>query len=246
MAQVLVVDDEADIRGLVRLSLELDGHDVSEAVDGVDALRALDAGRPDLVVLDVAMPQLDGWGVLARLKGSAGLADVPVIMLTALGGDMDRIRGGIEGAVRYVTKPFDLDALRAEVALALAEPEPTMRRRAAQEAMGRLAALERGEDPPPGTGPGAARPRLTRLGGPVEAGRVQVRRPGLRPDQLAGLSPRQVELLRAVASTPTVRAAAERLHVSRSNVYASLRRIARRLQVASVAELVVAARRGLG
>lgn len=244
MARILVVDDEADIRGLVRLSLELDGHDVDEAVDGLDALRVLDSSGPDLVVLDVAMPRLDGWGVLARLKGSAALAAVPVIMLTALGGDMDRIRGGIEGAIRYVTKPFDPDVLRAEVTAALAEPEPALRRRAAQEAMGRLAALERGEDAPPGPGP--ARPRLTRLGGPAGPAPAQVRPPSLRPEQLDGLSPRQAELLRAVAATPTVRAAAERLHVSRSNVYASLRRIARRLDTPSVAELVVAARRGLG
>ncbi|MGH9179321.1 MAG: response regulator transcription factor, partial [Acidimicrobiales bacterium] len=161
MARVLVVDDEADIRGLVRLSLELDGHEVQEAVDGLDALLALDTGAPDVVVLDVSMPRLDGWGVLARLKGSAALAAVPVVMLTALSGDMDKIRGGVEGAVRYVTKPFDPDVLRAEVRQVLAEPEPAQRRRAAQEAMERLAVLEKGDGA--GARAPAPRPRLTRL-----------------------------------------------------------------------------------
>lgn len=244
MAHVLVVDDEADIRGLVRMSLEMDGHEVSEAVDGLDALRALDAACPDVVVLDVSMPRLDGWGVLARLKGSAALAAVPVVMLTALRGDMDRIRGGIEGAVRYVTKPFDPDVLRAEVNQAVAEPEGDLRRRATHEAMTQLATLEKG-DPVVEGGPAPARPRITRLGGPIDTAPAHVPPPRLRPEQVAGLSPRQAQLLRAVADTATVRAAAERLHVSRSNVYASLRRIARRLDVATVAELVTLARRGI-
>jgi CheY-like chemotaxis protein/DNA-binding CsgD family transcriptional regulator len=244
MARVLVVDDEADIRGLVRLSLELDGHEVQEAVDGLDALLALDAGVPDLVILDVAMPRLDGWGVLARLKGSAALATVPVVMLTALRGDMDRIRGGVEGAVRYVTKPFDPDELRAEVRDVLTQPEPAQRRRAAQEAMARLAVLEKGDGD--GAQAAAPRPRLTRLGGPAHAAPSGPQAPRLKPELVAGLSPRQSELLRVVADTPTVRAAAERLQVSRSNVYASLRRIARRLGVGTVSELVVLARRGIG
>ena len=245
MARVLVVDDEPDIRGLVRLTLEVDGHEVFEAVDGIDALGVLDAVVPDLVVLDVSMPRLDGWGVLTRLKGSAALASVPVVMLTALSGDMDRIRGGIEGAVRYVTKPFDPDVLRAEVNEAVAEPEPALRRRAAQEAMERLAAIEKGEAPA-GRHPSSPRPRLSRLGSPLDTAPAPISPPRLRPEQVATLSPRQSELLTVVATTPTVRAAAESLHVSRSNVYASLRRIARRLGVGSVAELVTLARRGIG
>lgn len=244
MARVLVVDDEADIRGLVRLTLEFDGHDVSEAVDGLDALRALDGPAPDVVVLDVAMPGLDGWGVLARLKGSAALSGVAVVMLTALRGDMDRIRGGIEGAVRYLTKPFDPDVLRAEVNHAIEGPEPALRRRAVHEAMERLAALERGGPAPSPSTP--ARPRLTRLGGALHTAPAPARPPGLRPEQMALLSSRQGELLRAVSTSATVRDAADRLHVSRSNVYAGLRRIARRLDVSSVAELVALARRGLG
>ncbi|HET7488613.1 MAG TPA: response regulator [Acidimicrobiales bacterium] len=245
MALVLVVDDEADIRRLVRFTLELDGHTVLEALDGVDALRALDDARPDLIVLDLTMPRLDGWDLLVQLKAKGGdRAAVPVILLTALEGDTERIRAGIEGAVRYLTKPFDADGLRAEVARALAEPEREQRRRAAGEALERLAALERGDTPTTG-GERPARPRLSRLGPPAE-------RPTHRPaprlarEAVADLSPRQRELLEAVASTPTVLEAAEQLGVSRSNVYASLRRIARRLHVASVPDLVTLAREGVG
>ena len=251
MARVLVVDDEADIRRLVRLSLELDGHQVTEAADGIEALRALDPDGPDVMVLDVTMPRLDGWEVLVRMKAGAGVggADLPVIILTALDADVDRIRGGIEGAVRYLTKPFDPDDLRVEVRRAMAEPEVLQRRRAALEALEHLAALERtdGHEPPTdGHGNPAAHPHITRLGGPIATAPPRPRPRRLGAEQMEGLSARQGELLRAVAATTTVLAAAERLGVSRSNVYASLRRIARRLEVASVKELVALARSGVG
>lgn len=248
MARVLVVDDEADIRRLVRFSLELDGHQVTEAADGLEALRALGPEAPDVMVLDVTMPRLDGWEVLMRLKAGAGAVgtDLPVIMLTALDADVDRIRAGIEGAVRYLTKPFDPDDLRLEVQRALEEPEPVQRRRAALEALEHLAALERPDGDSDGDRPPAAHPHITRLGGPIEAANFRPRPRRLGVEQVQRLSARQGELLRAVAATPTVLAAAERLGVSRSNVYSSLRRIARRLEVASVTELVALARQGVG
>lgn len=246
MARVLVVDDEKDIRRLVRFSLELDGHQVTEAADGLEALRAIGPDAPDVMVLDLTMPRLDGWEVLVRLKaGGEGPADLPVILLTALDADIDRIRGGIEGAVRYLTKPFDPEHLRSEVLRALAEPEKDQRRRAALAALEHLAALERG-DVAATDGPAPAHPRVTRLGGPVTYAPLRPRPRRLGGEQVRGLSPRQGELLRAVGATPTVKAAAERLGVSRSNVYASLRRIARRLRVASVTELVTMARQGVG
>ncbi|MDP9387566.1 MAG: response regulator, partial [Actinomycetota bacterium] len=141
MARVLVVDDEPDIRRLVRMTLELAGHEITEASDGDEALEVLRADTHDAVVLDVAMPVLGGWEVLSRLKGGGGpLAAVPVIMLTARSGELDRIRGGIEGAVRYVTKPFEPDHLRDALRLALEEgPEPEQRRRAQRRALERLA-----------------------------------------------------------------------------------------------------------
>jgi DNA-binding response OmpR family regulator len=244
MAFVLVVDDEEDIRELVRINLELDGHKVETADSGAEALDRLAERVPDVVVLDVMMPGMDGWEVLSKVKAdkASGLAAIPVLMLTARTDDMDRIRGGIEGAIRYITKPFSLADLREEVKLALeGEPEPVKRRKAQHDALEHLARLEKGD------GAGASvtpRPRLTKLEGAPESKQAPPRPARLQASQLSSLSPKQYELLEAVATTPTVRAAAEQLHVSRSNVYASLRRIARKLGVKTVPELVTIARQG--
>src|SRR5581483_8142710 len=188
MASVLVVDDEEDIRELVRINLELDGHSVETANTGTDALAHLRTRVPDVVVLDVMMPGMDGWEVLAKIKsdGTADLAQVPVLMLTARTDDMDRIRGGIEGAIRYITKPFSLSVLRDEVNKALeGEPEPVKRRRAQHGALEQLARLEKGESAQ--QGPASAhspRPRLTKLESSPE-GKVAANRPArLQPSQL--------------------------------------------------------------
>jgi DNA-binding response OmpR family regulator len=244
MASVLVVDDEEDIRELVRINLELDGHTVAVAGNGAEALDQLRQGVPEIVLLDVMMPGMDGWELLSRMKAErAEVAGVPVLMLTARSDDMDRIRGGIEGAIRYITKPFSLTELRDEVRAALTgDPEPVQRRRAQTQALERLARLERGDHTSGDAG--QARPRLTKLEGAPEAKSPPARLPRIAEAQVAALSTKQRELLDAVASTSTVRAAAEQLHVSRSNVYASLRRIARKLDVASVPELVALARQG--
>jgi DNA-binding response OmpR family regulator len=247
MASVLVVDDEDDIRELVRINLELDGHKVTTASSGMAALDLLKSAAPDVVVLDVMMPGMDGWEVLSRIKGdsASGLSDVPVLMLTARTDDMDRIRGGIEGAIRYITKPFSLSDLRQEVKLALeGEPEPVKRRRAQTTALEQLARLEKGEAAAATPGTPAPRPHLTKLEGAPEAKPPPTRVTRLQPGQLNVLSDKQYELLEAVATTATVRAAAEQLQVSRSNVYASLRRIARKLGVKTVPELVTIARQG--
>src|SRR3712207_5673895 len=121
MASILVVDDEADIRELVRINLEIDGHDVITAADGGEALEYAVGEHPDLIVLDVMMPEVDGWEVLARMKNAPDpvVAEIPIIMLTAKSDDLDRIRGGIEGAIRYLTKPFSPAELRAEIGQAL-------------------------------------------------------------------------------------------------------------------------------
>ena len=246
MSTILIVDDEADIRELVRLNLELDGHTVIGAANGVEALEFAVGEHPDVVVLDVMMPEMDGWETLAQMKSSIDpvIAEIPVIMLTAKSDDLDRIRGGIEGAIRYLTKPFSPNELRTEVADALAgDPEPLKRRRAQTDALEQLARMESGA---PGTesGPRAARPHLTRLErahDPEPAAKSALQVPA---DKVASLSDKQRELLDTVGSTPTVSEAAERLQVSRSNVYASLRRIARKLDVRSVPELVTMARAG--
>jgi DNA-binding response OmpR family regulator len=111
-AEVLVVEDEDDVRRLVRVLLERAGHSVLEAANGLEALRRLEAGAPDLVVLDVAMPELDGWQTLERIRD---LSDVPVLMLTARAGELDKVRGLRGGADDYVTKPFGRQELLARV-----------------------------------------------------------------------------------------------------------------------------------
>ncbi len=111
-ARVLVVDDDDDIRGLLRALLERAGHQVSDAPDGRAGLREVYASSPDLVILDVAMPGLDGWKTLERIRE---VADIPVLMLTARDAELERVRGLKGGADDYVTKPFGRQELVARV-----------------------------------------------------------------------------------------------------------------------------------
>lgn len=110
--RILVVDDDPDIRGLLRELLDRRGFGVTEARDGQEALRAFYTERPDLVVLDVAMPGLDGWKTLERIRE---LSDVPVVMLTAKASELEKTRGLRAGADDYVTKPFGRQELLARV-----------------------------------------------------------------------------------------------------------------------------------
>lgn len=123
---MLVVDDEPDLRRLVGRVLEREGAEVHGAIDGRAALHAVYDVRPDLVILDVLMPGLDGWETLARIRDAS---DVPVLMLTARGEELDRVRGLRAGADDYVQKPFGtLELLaRAEALLRRANPgEPNI------------------------------------------------------------------------------------------------------------------------
>ena len=103
MARVLVVDDDVTVREVVVSYLRAGGHTVVEAADGADALRSIRSDPPDLVVLDLMMPGIDGLEVCRRLRTTS---DVPIIMLTALGAEVDRVVGLESGADDYVTKPF--------------------------------------------------------------------------------------------------------------------------------------------
>jgi len=109
---VLVVDDDPDVRALVSTLLGRAGYLVTEAADGRAALKALYSQRPDLVVLDVNMPDLDGWATLERIRD---LSDVPVVMLSARGEELEKVRALRAGADDYVTKPFGRQELLARV-----------------------------------------------------------------------------------------------------------------------------------
>jgi DNA-binding response OmpR family regulator len=116
VTSILVVDDDADIRTLVAELLERAGHGVIQAPDGESGLKLFYAEQPDLVLLDVSMPGLDGWEVLTRIRE---LSDVPVLMLTARAGELEKVRGLRGGADDYVTKPFGRQELLARVEAAL-------------------------------------------------------------------------------------------------------------------------------
>jgi DNA-binding response OmpR family regulator len=110
--RVLVIDDDDDIRGLVVELLQRAGLDVDQAADGRAGLRAFHRSPADLVVLDVSMPELDGWETLERIRD---LSDAPVIMLTARGAELERVRGLQAGADDYMVKPFGRQELVARV-----------------------------------------------------------------------------------------------------------------------------------
>jgi len=111
-SRILVVDDDAIARDVVRGVLERAGHRVSEAAGGRAGLRELYALTPDLVILDVEMPEMDGWATLERIRD---LSDVPVLMLTARETELERVRGLQGGADDYVVKPFGRQELAARV-----------------------------------------------------------------------------------------------------------------------------------
>ena len=104
---ILVIDDEAPIRLLCRVNLEAEGMSVLEARDGPSGLERAREARPDLVLLDVMMPGLDGWGVAEQLLQQRDTAAIPIIFLTARAEFRDRARGLDIGGVDYITKPFN-------------------------------------------------------------------------------------------------------------------------------------------
>jgi two-component system, OmpR family, KDP operon response regulator KdpE len=113
---ILVVDDEPAIVRLVRAKLQADGYGVITASRGAEAVELFDRERPDLVILDLMMPEMDGFETLRRIHR---FASTPVIMLTARGSDADKLRGFESGVDDYITKPFNPDELSARVAAVL-------------------------------------------------------------------------------------------------------------------------------
>jgi DNA-binding response OmpR family regulator len=105
-ARILIVDDDQVIQQLLKVNLELEGYGVEVASDGVEALKLFEGFRPDLVLLDIMMPKLDGWEVARRLAGRSG-GPVPIVLLSARAQEADVQKGNDLGVAAYVTKPFD-------------------------------------------------------------------------------------------------------------------------------------------
>lgn len=116
---VLVIDDEATIVRLLRATLESNGYAVASCNHGREVLSILNDQRPDLVILDVAMPEMSGFEVLRSIRSSSQSPGVPVIMLTARTGDLDKLQGFQNGGDDYVTKPFNPDELLARISAVL-------------------------------------------------------------------------------------------------------------------------------
>jgi two-component system KDP operon response regulator KdpE len=110
--KILIVDDSQDTTWLLKRVLTEEGYAVQLAHDGREGLRQAFDYRPDLVLLDVMMPDMDGWTMLSRLRE---FSDVPVIMLTAVGGEQSMVQGLDSGADDYVTKPYGMEELKARV-----------------------------------------------------------------------------------------------------------------------------------
>ena len=108
---VLVVDDDTDLNQLLGAYVEVAGFRYRSAGDGATALREARAHAPALILLDLMLPDTDGFDVCRRLKGDANTAPIPILMLTAMHGDESRQRGMECGAIGYMTKPFDPDDL---------------------------------------------------------------------------------------------------------------------------------------
>lgn len=228
-AHILLAEDEEDLASLVEINLELSGYAVTIARNGQEALDQIPAVDPDLVLLDVMMPVVDGWQVLHRLTADPQTRDIPVVMLTALAEERDLIRGHLQGAVRYVTKPFQMaDLIRIiEDALVPADDEERGRRRRQTVALlQRLAELDSGRD---GSGPPV---HLSRLEHPRQAPERPPPSPSAEPEQFDELTDQQRHVAQQLAEGVGAREIAANLGVSRSNVYAVRKRIARRLGVA--------------
>ena len=116
MARILIAEDDADVRRLVALALEGESHEVTTASDGQEALLAMAESLPDLLLLDVMMPNLDGYGVLDHMSSSGMKEHVRVMMVSAKGSERDAKRGLDRGCDAYMTKPFDVFELVDKVA----------------------------------------------------------------------------------------------------------------------------------
>ncbi|MCM1265864.1 MAG: response regulator [Candidatus Gastranaerophilales bacterium] len=115
MKKVLIVDDEQDIVESLKFVLEADGYDCYTAFNGEDGLKTAKEVIPDLIILDIMMPKMNGYKISRLLKFDNKYKDIPIIMLTARSQEEDKLIGEETGANEYITKPFDLDVVVSKV-----------------------------------------------------------------------------------------------------------------------------------
>jgi len=114
-AKILIVDDELDLTETIRFSLELEGCNVLVASNGEEGLNLARQEKPDLILLDLMLPKLDGYKVCRLLKFDERYKHIPILMLTAKTQEKDKILGKETGANEYITKPFDMDELMVKI-----------------------------------------------------------------------------------------------------------------------------------
>jgi two-component system cell cycle response regulator DivK len=121
MAHILVVEDARDNRTIAELILQSAGHTVTSVGDGASAVKVAASSRPDAILMDLSLPQLDGWEATRRLKANAATCDIPVIAFTAhtLPSDLERARAA--GCATVIAKPFEIDFFLAQIDALLAE-----------------------------------------------------------------------------------------------------------------------------
>lgn len=119
--KILVVEDEADFLELLRLRFKEEGFAIATATNGIDAVKKARSLMPDLILLDVMLPELDGFAVCETLRNDAATASIPIIMVTGLAGQMSRCAGIDSGATDFVTKPTTVDEIVSKVKERLAQ-----------------------------------------------------------------------------------------------------------------------------
>jgi two-component system, OmpR family, response regulator RpaA len=133
MAKILVVDDNPAIVELVRINLEMQTHTVFTANDGIQGFAIAQQEKPHLIILDLMMPNVDGYTVCQRIRKQDSIANVPILMLTALGDIDDKLKGFDSGADDYLTKPFEIPELLVRVRALLRRTEAALTTSATKE-----------------------------------------------------------------------------------------------------------------
>ena len=118
--RILIVEDDPDLRTILKLQLHSEGYEVTEAGNGAEGFRSARENAPDMVILDLMMPVMDGFGFLKRVRSIMTMTEVPIMILTASEDERNKVRGFQYQADAYMNKPYDLEVLSAEVRRLLA------------------------------------------------------------------------------------------------------------------------------